>query len=154
MRLISLLLLCIVFLSCQNQYKQFGNAVDFKMHIQNLYKGEGETFQVNIEKDEFNISNRTIVIRLDTTIIYFGKYSKTIRVMIPNKFIGVTSIPNIYIVEPDSKKAYYFESKEYFEITKGDNLLTINLLKRPEFSDRVAFLSKHIDNKKNGSVSN
>lgn len=132
-----LMTLFTAFLACTNQYKRYG--------VETIFRNKGSYASMNDDlkeiylqfKDEYNISNRDVMLRIDTFIIYYGPYFSGEKLIKASTLALSKHQLNFYIIEPNQKKAYYFESKSGFKMEEGDNKISIKLVKAVELSDCI-----------------
>lgn len=128
-------------LSCKNSYRNYGEKVVFDSLklVKTGNNNETKTINLFFNDDPYKILNRTILVRLDTVVIYYGVFKQNINIpiSIPINIFNRSVSPNLYIIDPGSKYSYYFESKSVITLSDDSKTLIVILSKAQDFSDRV-----------------
>ncbi len=134
-------MISIISSNCGNKYRKFAEKIKFSQSdIENFdYKGKTRSILLKFCDNEFNISNRKVLIRLNSYNIYNGEFKEheEIQVHIPEILINKYVSPSIAIIEPNRNEAYYFESKDVFVVKESDTLICVSLTPARDYSDRV-----------------
>jgi hypothetical protein len=134
-----------VMIGCHNQYSKYGskNPVSLRDLDKPVYEGEGQNFIIHFINNPYNIDNRTVIVRLDTIIIYRGMFTMLPQnVTIPFSLINGSCNPNVMIVEPSLKEVYYFENKDGLNLPSSDRSLNIEFTKSKNFYDHIIFKTR------------
>ena len=140
-----IMLLSAILLSCNNNYKKYGEKVsldDTEINgATSLTSFDSKLFRLRFLNNPYKINNRSVILKIDTTIIYRGVFTNStdLEVKIPDKYVGKFCNPNLIIYKNSDTDGYYFESKNGLFIDTLSNIMSIKFSKDKDFSDRIQF---------------